>query len=128
MVALLLAPTASAATRTEILRATIYGGADVSSYSAKKERSGNFTFTVKPSGAGGWSIKGDEIVWFRGRDFVGNTQATEATTRTYRGSIVSGSLKYHSGYGKIGDYYKMAIQYDNANPYEWVNLEVSWTP
>lgn len=128
MVALLLAPTASAATRTEILRAKIYGGADVSAYSAKKEKTGSLYFTAKPSGAGGWSAKGDEVVWFRGRDFASGTQATEVTSRAYRGSAATGNLSYLSSHGKIGDYYKMAIQYDNTNPYEWVNLEVSWTP
>ena len=37
-------------------------------------------------------------------------------------------MPYLSGYGTVGTYYKLAIEYDNDNPYKYVDLYVTWTP
>ena len=49
------------------------------------------------------------------------------TVHTY-GSTVTGTMPYLSGYGTVGTYYKLAIEYDNDNPYKYVDLYVTWTP
>lgn len=118
---------ASADTRTEVMVARINGGATVSSGSVKKTAAGNFKFNAQANTNDGWSMRGDEYVYFRGRS-QGNYQATGVTRECYYGSQVSRSLPYLSGYGSQNLYYKIAIEYDNNNPYEYVNLRVNWTP
>lgn len=118
---------ASAAVKNAVLYASINGGATVSSVSAKKESAGNFTFVAQPNSSDGWSSQGDEWVYFRGRSSDG-AQATSLAHKSYSGTKVDGQLGYYSGYGLIGTYYKMAIEYDSNNPYEYVNLYVSWIP
>lgn len=119
---------ASAATESEVLYAEIYGGATISSRQAKKERSGNFLFTAQPSGSSGWSSKGDEWVYFRGRGSTSTIQKTQNIRTNYRGTVPQYDLPYIAGYGGLGSSYRIAIEYDNNNPYQWVNLYLTWTP
>ena len=118
---------ASADSRTETLTARIYGGATISSGTVKKTDYGSFKFTAQPSTNDGWNMNGKEWVYLRGRS-QSNAQATGVTRENYYGSPVSRSLTYLSGYGSQNSYYKIAIEYGNNNPYEYVNLRVNWTP
>lgn len=118
---------ASAETRTATMYASINSGATLSSRSAKKESGGSFAFSASPNSSSGWSTKGDEWVYFRGRT-AGGSQATSLLHKSYKGTKVSGLLEYYRCYGYIGSYYKMAIEYDNNNPYEYVDLYVRWIP
>ena len=123
----MLAVPASAASHRENLKAYIYGGAVVSSVSAKKERSGNYNYSASPYTSDGWSARGDEWVYIRGRH-QNYAQATNFARINYTGRQKDGSLTYLSGYGKMNDYYRVAIEYDNNNPYQYVYLAVSWNP
>ena len=127
MMAACVALPASANTASETMTARINGGSTISSAASTKQRSGNMTYTALPSGADGWSSQGDEWVYFRGRSGTNSSQATTLDHRNYSGSSVRGSLGYYDGYGLMGYPYKMAISYDNSNPYEYVRLGVAWT-
>ena len=118
---------ASAATAYQHLTARINGGATVSSNVAEKTTTGLFAYTASPSTSDGWNSNGSEWVYIRGRS-SGGSQATGLAHRNYYGYVVSGTLPYLSGFGSLNSYYKIAIEYDNDNPYEYVNLHMIWTP
>ena len=118
---------ASAYSALENMKATIYGGATVSSASAMKSATGKFHFTARANTSDGWNTSGNEWVYFRGRS-ANNAQATQLAHRNYYGEQVRDYMGYLSGYGRVSTYYKIAIEYDNSNPYEYVNLKVTWTP
>ena len=111
----------------ERMIARIYQGATVSSNSAKKTASGRFAVTPTPYGSDGWSSKGDEYVYFRGRTDSGE-QATVLRRKSYNGTSSTEWINYLSGKASVGSYYKVAIEYDNTNPYEYVDLIVTWVP
>ena len=111
----------------ERMIARIYQGATVSSNSAKKTASGRFAVTPTPYGSDGWSSKGDEYVYFRGRTDSGE-QATVLRRKSYNGTSSTEWINYVSGKASVGSYYKVAIEYDNTNPYEYVDLIVTWVP
>lgn len=111
----------------ERMIARIYQGATVSSNSAKKTASGRFAVTPTPYGSDGWSSKGDEYVYFRGRTDSGE-QATVLRRKSYNGTSSTEWMNYLSGKASVGSYYKVAIEYDNTNPYEYVDLIVTWVP
>lgn len=111
----------------ERMIARIYQGATVSSNSAKKTASGSFAVTPTPYGSDGWSSKGDEYVYFRGRTDSGE-QATVLRRKSYNGTSSTEWINYLSGKASVGSYYKVAIEYDNTNPYEYVDLIVTWVP
>ena len=111
----------------ERMFARIYQGATLSANSARKDSSGSFAVTPAPYGSDGWSSKGDEYVYSRGRTASGE-QATALSRSSYNGVASTKWLNYLSGKAKIGSYYKVAIEYDNSNPYEYVDLIVTWTP
>ena len=111
----------------ERMIARIYQGATVSSNSAKKTASGRFALTPTPYGSDGWSSKGDEYVYFRGRTDSGE-QATVLRRKSYNGTSSTEWINYLSGKASVGSYYKVAIEYDNTNPYEYVDLIVTWVP
>lgn len=121
---------ASAADPDEIykenLYARIYGGATVSSSSAKKIYSGQFKYGCYKATADGWSSKGDEWIYLRGRNSTGTVQATGLAHMNFHGYQRSGSLSYLSGHGQMNTRYKVAIEYDNTNPYEYVVIETQW--
>ena len=128
MAACLMAVSASAsAYGQERMIARIYQGATVSSNSAKKTASGRFAVTPTPYGSDGWSSKGDEYVYFRGRTDSGE-QATVLRRKSYNGTSSTEWINYLSGKASVGSYYKVAIEYDNTNPYEYVDLIVTWVP
>lgn len=118
---------ASAATGSGEMYASLNGGPTVSNTSVRKSSSGSYAYTAKPYSSGGWSSKGDEWVYFRGRSSSG-AQATGLHHRAYYGSTVTGTIPYLSGYGTVGTYYKLAIEYDNDNPYKYVDLYVNLDP
>jgi len=93
----------------------------------KKERSGNYNYSASPYTSDGWSARGDEWVYIRGRSQTG-AQATQSAHINYTGRQKDGSLTYLSGYGALNGYYRVAIEYDNNNPYQYVYLAVSWNP
>lgn len=107
--------------------ARIYQGATVSSNSARKTSAGNYAVTPSPNGSDGWSNKGDEWVFVRGRTAAGQ-HATELGHYAYRGTASTKWLGYLSGKAKVNSNYKVAIEYDNDNPYEYVDLIVTWVP
>lgn len=111
----------------ERMIARIYQGATVSSNSARKTSSGSFAVTPAPNGSDGWSSKGDEYVYSRGRTASG-AQATVLNRSAYNGVASTKWLNYLSGKASVGSYYKVAIEYDNTNPYEYVDLIVTWVP
>lgn len=127
MMAACVALPASANTVSETMTARINGGSTISSAASTKQRTGNMTYSALPSGSDGWSSQGDEWVYFRGRSGSNSSQATALDHRNYAGSMVNGSLKYYDGYGLMNYPYKMAISYDNSNPYQYVRLAVAWT-
>ena len=113
----------------EELCAKINGGATVSSQSAmKKTDRDSMYFNARSATADGWNTSGNEWVWFRGRSASGTVQVTEAALKNYYGSLVEDYLTYLYGYGSVGSYYRIAIEYDNENPYEYVVLDVGWAP
>lgn len=73
---------ASAATGSGEMYASLNGGPTVSNTSVRKSSSGNYAYTAKPYSSGGWSSKGDEWVYFRGRSSSG-AQATGLHHRAY---------------------------------------------
>lgn len=111
----------------ERMIARIYQGATVSSNSARKTSAGNYAVTPSPNGSDGWSNKGDEYVYFRGRTAAG-AQATQSERSAYNGTATTKWLSYLSGKANVGSYYKVAIEYDNTNSYEYVDLIVTWVP
>lgn len=127
MLMMAVAIPASATTQYETMTARIYGGATVSSKTAQKTTTGNFAYSARPSTSDGWNSSGNEWVYIRGRS-SGGSQATGLAHRNYYGNTATGTLSYLSGYGATGGYYKIAIEYDNNNPYEYVNLYMTWTP
>ena len=108
---------ASANSALENMKATIYGGATVSSASAEKTAVGKFFFTARANTSDGWNTSGKN-----------NAQATKLVHRNYYGEQVRDYMGYLSGYGTLGTNYRIAIEYDNSNPYEYVNLRMTWTP
>lgn len=113
----------------EELYASLTSGSQLSSQTARKniERNSMY-YTAKAANADGWSTKGDEWVYFRGRSLTGANQATELAHRNYYGSSVDGYMTYFSGYGYVGERYRIAISYDSNNPYQYVRLRVGWAP
>lgn len=111
----------------ETLRADMGGGATVSSKVSKKTLTRRSMFyNALAATSDGWSKKGDEYVYFRGRSSNGSTRVTDLARRNYSGTARSGNMKYASGYGYVGHKYKIAIEYDNNNPYDFVRLTVGW--
>lgn len=129
LVSAMALPANAANNAMEKMRANIYGGATVSSQSARKNviRSSLY-YNATPASSDGWSTKGDEYVYFRGRNSSGTSQATDLALRNYYGTMREGNLTYLSGYGSVGSYYRMAIEYANDNPYQYVYLNVGWAP
>ena len=127
-VAIMFAIPASAETGSEVIYDSKDGVATVSGSQAKKTTGGSMVYSAEPYTSDGWSSDGDEWVYFRGRSSSGLTQVTESQRLNYTGRTRYGSLPYLSGYGVMGDYYRIAIQYDSSNPYQYVNLYVTWTP
>ena len=129
MVSAFSIPASAAGYAIENMSARIYGGARVSSQSAQKNNTNyEFYYNASPKTSDGWSTAGNEWVYFRGRNADGSQRATELDHRNYTGRLVEGYLLYEAGHGVVGAYYKMAIEYDNNNPYEYVNLSVGWAP
>ncbi|MDD3278589.1 MAG: hypothetical protein PHG16_06855 [Lachnospiraceae bacterium] len=114
-----------AAQRTETFYVYLGGGSKVSSGSAVKDVGGGMWYSVKeaPGTTITW-VQGVETINLRGRT-SGGTQCTTLAQRSTRGS---GIMSYFSGYGSIGSYYKMAVQYDDSNPYQHLELQCSWIP
>ena len=106
----------------------VNGSATVSTKSAKKTVGGAMFFAAKPYTSDGWNTSGNEWVYFRGRDSSGSNWATDLSHLNYTGYEKMNYMSYLSGYGTMGYYYKMAIQYDSSNPYSYVKLTVRWNP
>ena len=129
MVAALAIPASAANSAVETMRAEIYGGATVSSQSARKNVSrDSLYYNATSATSDGWNTSGNEWVYFRGRDSSGQVFATELAHRNYYGSLREGYLGYLSSFGTVGTHYRMAIQYDSSNPYQYVVLSVGWAP
>lgn len=126
--AIVVAIPVSAETVSEVIYDSKAEGPAISGKQAKKTTTGSMIYTADSYGSDGWSSDGDEWVYFRGRSSSGLTQVTESQRLNYTGYIRYGSLPYLSGYGVMGDYYRIAIQYDSSNPHQYVNLYVTWTP
>lgn len=125
MMCSVLAIPVNAASKTENFHVYINGGSVVSSGTAKKDDSLNYmyTYTSKRSGTTvNWVSS--ETVNLRGRTSSG-TKCTALGTRTSPGAR---NLTYSSGYGYKGNYYRVAVQYDNSNPYTHLDLTVKWIP
>ena len=121
-------PANAAYTATENFHVYINGGSVVSSKRAEKQLA-----TALPMWAWVVEQEGSSVDWLpseyvniRGRS-PSNQYATtvEQTNSTDEGQI---SLYYLDGYGQQGSFYKMAVQYDNNNPYTHLELTVTWSP
>lgn len=113
---------------SEVLYASAYGGATVSTKSIyKSNKASSMLLQAGPSETGGWSSRGNEYVYFRGRtgDYV---KSTDLLRLNYSGKFRNTELYYINGYSKGGIYHRIAIEYDNSNPYQYVKLLVNWTP
>lgn len=129
MVSAMAIPASAANSAVETMYASIGGGATVSSQSARKNVTrDSLYYNAKAATSDGWNTSGNEWVYFRGRNGSGTVQATELDHRNYYGTLREGYLAYYSGYGNVGGYYRMAIEYDNDNPYDYVKLTVGWAP
>lgn len=111
--------------KTETFHVYLGGGSDVSSQSARKDVGGGMWYNVKeaPGTSITW-VQGVETVNLRGRTSAG-TKCTALAQRSTRGT---GIMKYYSGYGVMGNRYKIAVQYDSDNPYQHLELQCSWIP
>lgn len=69
-------------------------------------------------------VHGVETVNLRGRTRSG-TRCTDLAQRNTPGG---GDMAYHRGYGSIGARYMLAVQYDDSNPYQYLDLRCRWTP
>lgn len=112
--------------RTENFFVYLNGGSVVSSGSAKKTVAGAmYTYTRERPGTSITWVQGEETVNLRGRSAGGTTGVTSLGETSYAGATY---LSYYSGYGKIGSYYKLAVQYASDNPYEKLDLQSTWRP
>lgn len=114
-----------AATGIENFHVYINGGSVVSSSSVRKTNTYKYmrTGVMKRSGTTvNWLSS--ETVNLRGRTDSGAKCTVLGTQNTPGNS----DLNYTSGYGHRGDYYKLAVQYSNSNPYTNLDLRASWTP
>jgi len=114
-----------AAGATENFHVYINGGSVLSSSSARKDDATNYmvTYVCKRSGSTvNWFSS--EKVNLRGRTSAG-AQCTILGTINTPGSSV---LDYTSGYGYVGSYYKLAVQYASSNPYTHLDLTATWYP
>lgn len=117
---------AMAQSRSENFFVYLNGGSVVSSGSAKKEVSGTmYTYTQERPGTSVEWVQGQETVNLRGRSSGGGTKVTALKQTKYSGANY---LTYLSGYGTIGNYYKLAVQYDSDNPYQKLDLQCTWRP
>lgn len=129
MVSALAIPASAANSAVEEMYASMGGGATVSSQMARKNVTrDSLYYNAKSASSDGWNTSGNEWVYFRGRDRTGEIHATELDHRNYYGSLREGYLGYLGDFGSVGTYYKMAIQYDSSNPYQYVRLIVGWAP
>lgn len=129
MVSALAIPASAANSAIEEMYASMGGGATVSSQSARKNVTrDSLYYNAKAATSDGWNTSGNEWVYFRGRSASGSVQVTELGHQNYYGSLREGYLTYLNNYGSVGSYYKMAIQYDSSNPYQYVVLNVGWAP
>lgn len=129
LVSAMALPASAANSATETMYASMNGGATVSSQSARKNVTrDSMYYQAKAATSDGWNTSGNEWVYFRGRSSSGAVQVTELAHRNYYGSLRTGYMTYLNGYGSVGSYYKIAIQYDSSNPYQYVRLSVGWAP
>lgn len=129
MVSALAIPASAANSAVEEMYASMGGGATVSSQSAKKNVTrDSMYYNAKSASSDGWNTSGNEWVYFRGRSASGKVQVTELAHRNYYGNLREGYMTYLNNYGSVNSYYKIAIQYDSSNPYQYVRLTVGWAP
>ena len=106
----------------------INGGSVVSSKMAEKALNNRLPMWAWVKKQDGSTVKWlpSEYVNIRGRS-PSNKYATsvEQVNSEYVGQI---KLPYLDGYGQMGYFYRMAVQYDNNNPYTHLELTVSWSP
>lgn len=117
---------AMAESRTENFTVYLNGGSIVSGGSARKEVSGKMYAYVseRPGTYVDW-VQGAEVVNLRGRSANGQVKVTSLRQTAYSGGYY---MTYYSGYGNLNSYYKLAVQYDDENPYEYLELQCSWRP
>lgn len=119
-------PVMADTSRTEKFYVYINGGSQVSSGSAKKAKSGTmYTYTRAIAGSNVTWVQGVETVNLRGRTQDGKTGVTSLGETSYQGPIY---LTYKYGYGTVGAYYRLAVQYASDNPYEKLELQCTWRP
>lgn len=121
-----LATSASAAqSATENFYVYINGGAVVSSKMAEKTGTGMMWVSIDKMAGSRVNWVSSETVNYRGRSPSGAQATTLGQTNKPTGTVKRG---YLSGYGSIGSYYRMAVQYDNSNPYTRLELTATWMP
>lgn len=123
-----ISPTSAASIATEDFHVYINGGSVVSSQMAEKRSATGLSMWAWVVEQEGTTVDWlpSEYVNIRGRS-PSNAYATsvEQTNSPDAGDI---HLYYLDGYGQMGSYYKMAVQYDNNNPYTHLELTVTWSP
>lgn len=103
-----------------------YGGAVVSTNSEQKTNSLGYMHTSvyeRPGTSVTW-VYGAEGVYLRGRTASG-AKCTNPVLTYSPGEVF---LTYDAGNGISGHYYKLAMQYADANPYTHLDLTGTWTP
>lgn len=68
--------------------------------------------------------EGEEMIHARARD-TGNNWASNLVSTKYAGTF---KPSYLSGHGAWGYSYKLAVQYDDDNPYDYAYVTVNWEP
>ncbi|GHU43971.1 hypothetical protein FACS1894111_10490 [Clostridia bacterium] len=110
---------------TENFHVYHYGGAVVSSNAAQKEDTSNYMgFAVDKRYGTTVNWVTSETVYLRGRTSGG----TQCTSLASVNQPASGAMTYASGYATYGSYYRLAVQYADANPYTHLDLTASWAP
>lgn len=103
-----------------------YGGAVVSTNSERKNSGLGYMYATvaeRPGTNVTW-VYGTEGVYLRGRTINGG----RCTNSVLKSSPDEAFLTYDSGCVVEGNYYKLAMQYADANPYTHLDLRGTWTP
>lgn len=103
----------------------INGGSVVSSKTATKEISGPMWSNARKQTGSSVNWLSSEYVNLRGRTNSGVKCTSLGKTNTPGETVY---LYYNSGYGTLYQPYRIAVQYDNSNPYTHLELTVCWSP
>lgn len=110
--------------RAESFMVYINGGSVLSSVAIRKGGDG------RTMGYYARERRGTNIRWYRSEtvNLRGRTErGARCTDLAQQNTEGGGDMSYYSGYGHKNHYYKLAVQYDDNNPYRVLDLRCRWT-